>query len=248
MATLAESLARDPVRGLIYGPVGSAKTTLIGMMALHEELRPIYIFDFDLRISSLRVRIPKEYWNFIESDPYRDSKVPGESFTLAEYKLSQLDPKKFKTIVIDSGTFMCDAVMYRVLALDGKSSTSTPQTQNYMQQRSLVRDFVSKCCAQQWNFICTAHETTDKDDITGRLFRTISIAGPKLSEKLPGFFNEFWHTEIRQRSGQEPEYVVRCKSDILYSARTSFKLLEQIEPQEKIWGKIVEEMKPAVMK
>ena len=242
MATLAESIARDPIRALLYGVSGSAKTTLIGMMAHHEEFRPIYIFDFDLRISSLRVRIPKELWGLIESDPYRDSRIPGEGFTMAEYKLGQLDPTKYKTIAVDSGTFMADAVMARVLQLDGKSPTSTPQVQHYMQQQSIVKDFVSKAAAQKWNFILTCHETTDKDEMTGRLFRSLSIAGPKLNEKLPGLFNELWHTELRQRSGQEPEYVVKCKSDLLYSARTSFKSLEQIEPQEKIWGKIIAEI------
>ena len=243
MATLAESLARDPIRAMPWGVSGSGKTTLLGMMALHEELRPIYVFDFDLRISSLRVRIPKECWEFIESDPYRDSKLAGEAFTLAEYKLSQLDPKKFKTVAIDSGTFMCDSVMARVLQLDGKSPTSTPQIQHYMQQQSIVRDFVSKICAQPWNVVLTCHETTDKDEITGRLFRSLSIAGPKLSEKMPNLFNELWHTEVRQRSGQEPEYVVRCKSDMLYTARTSFKTLGGVETQEEIWKKIISETK-----
>ena len=245
MPTLAESLSRDPVRALPYGVSGSAKTTLIGMMAAHESLRPIYVFDFDLRISSLRVRIPLELWDFIVSDPYRDSKLPGEAFTLAEYKLTTLDPAKFKTVAVDSGTFMGDAVMARVLQLDGKSSTSTPQLQHYMQQMSLIRDFVSKCCAQNWNFIFTCHEASDKDEVTGRMFKNLALTG-KLAEKLPGFFNELWHTEIRQRSGQDPEYVVRCKSDLLYSARTSFRSLEQIEPQDKIWGKIVSELKANV--
>lgn len=242
MPTLSALVSRDPIRCLPYGVSGSAKTTLIGMMALHEELRPIYIFDFDLRISSLRVRIPKDCWDFIESDPYRDSRVPGEAFTLAEYKIGQLDPKKFKTVAVDSGTFMGDAVMARVLALDGKSVTSTPQLQHYMQQMSLIRDFVSKCCAQNWNFIFTCHEASDKDEVTGRMFKNLALTG-KLAEKLPGFFNELWHTEIRQRTGQEPEYVVRCKSDLLYSARTSFRSVEQIEAQDKIWPKIIVEMK-----
>lgn len=246
MPTLTDAITKEPVRALAYGTTGSGKTTLWGRMAEYEAFRPIYCLDFDLRIASLRARLSADAFKFIYYDEFRDGRVQGEAFIAAQSISNNPASLKgkygvdFKTIVCDSGTFMGKMIMNRVLMLDGgKAPTTTPQLQNYMQAMSLTEEFVSKMCASGLNFIFTCHEDTTKDEISGRLFKAVDLTG-KMANRIPGYFNELWHCEISQKPGAEPNYVVRTRSDVSYSARTSFGHLSAVEPQETIWKKILE--------
>ena len=237
---LNEILTAQYVRALIYSPSGTGKTTVAALTALYPELRPVYVADWDMRIESLRARVPQEYWQYVISDPYRDVVIGGEAFTKFQSKVEKLEGEGIKTLVIDSGTFCMKAIMNRVLTLAGKPTTDTPQLQNYMQQQSLLEDLVAKTCAKKLNFIFTCHEDTSKDEVTGRLFKAVDLTG-KMANRIPGYFNEIWHCEVTQSTGREPEFRVRTRSDQTYAARTSFKSLDSLEKQELIWPKILAE-------
>jgi hypothetical protein len=248
MGKLSEIIGDKSITVLEYGPSGIGKTCLWGQLAKHPEFSPIYCMDFDLRVQSLRARLSKEEMDNVYADPFRDTTVQGEAFTVAN-TISN-DPKRmdskygvqFKTFICDSGTFFMRAVMARVLFLDGgKAPTTTPQLQHYMQAMSLTEEFVSKMCGSGRNFVFTCHEQTDKDEALGRIFKGVDLTG-KMANRIPGYFNEMWHCEIRQTAGKEPEFVVRTKPDHLYSARTSFKTLVAIEKQEEIWKKVSSEL------
>jgi AAA domain len=245
MPKLGDSITHDPLRILEYGVSGNGKTTLWGLMAKYEEFRPIYCLDFDLRIASLRARLSQEEMSFIYFDSFRDRSIQGESYVAAESisrNVKGLNTKygvEFKTIVIDSGTFMTTQIMSRVLMMDGgKPATTNPQLQHYLQLQSLQAEIISRLAYSGLNFVFTCHEDTSKDEITGRLFKNVDLNG-KSANKIPGYFNEIWHTEIRMKPGGEPDYVVRCRSDAIYSARTSFSSLLSVENQENIWPKII---------
>lgn len=242
MPTLTETASTDPIRAAVWGVSGAGKTTLAGLMAAHEELRPIYFADWDRRIVSLRARIPKEYWGFIHSDVYTDTNIQGSGWTAFESKMMSIQNEGFKTVVIDSMTFMLMGVMNRVLMIDGnRPSTATPQLQHYLQQQSMVKDILQKLCSKKINIICTFHEANDKDEYSGRVFKAFAITG-KLTEVVPGYFNEIWHCAIMPgQPGQEPDYVVKTKSDGVYMARTTFKMLKAYEKQADFWPKVVEE-------
>jgi hypothetical protein len=129
-----------------------------------------------------------------------------------------------------------------VLYLDGgKLATTTPQLQHYMQQMSLAEEFISKLCGSGRNVVVTCHEDTSKDEMTGRLFKAVDLTG-KMANRIPGYFNELWHCEVRQQPGKDPEYVIRTRSDSIYGARTSFRSLLTIESQGEIWPKILKQM------
>lgn len=244
MPTLAETAGSDPIRAAVWGVSGAGKTTLAGLMAAHEELRPVYFADWDRRIVSLRARIPKEYWKFIESDTYTDTNIQGGGWTAFEAKMVNIQSLGYKTVVIDSMTFMLMGLMNRVLILDGnRPSTANPQLQNYLTQQSMVKDQLQKLCSKRINVICTFHEANDKDEYSGRVFKAFAITG-KLTETVPGYFNEIWHCAIMPGNpGQEPDYVVKTKSDGVYMARTTFKSLKSHEKQSEFWPKVVAEMK-----
>lgn len=246
MATLEEAAATEPIRAAVWGQSGSGKTTLAGLMAEFDEFRPIYFADWDRRFVSLRARIPRELWPHLHHDVYTDTNIQGSAWTSFEAKMIAIEraPEKYKTVVIDSVTFMLMGLMNRVLVLDGnKSSTSNPQLQNYLSQQSAVKDMLQKLCSKKLNVICTFHEANDKDEYSGRLFKAFAITG-KLTETVPGYFNEIWHCSIAPAAaGQEPEFVVRTKGDGIYMARTTFKKLKASEKQTEFWPKVIAEMK-----
>lgn len=239
---LDKLISNDPPRCLIYGPTGAGKSTLAGLMALHAQFSPIYVADWDLRIASLRRKLPSSVWQNIEAEPYRDVNVQGEAFTKLQAKLERLPAEGFKAFVNDSLTFCTRAVMARVLMLDGnKPPTFTPQLQHYMQQISMVEEFVSRACSKNMAVLMTCHEDTQRDEILGRLYKAVDLTG-KSANRIPGYFNEFWHCEVLQTTTKEPQYCVRTRSDMVYAARTSFKTLDPVEAADGIWGKIVAEM------
>ena len=239
---LNELVSNDPPRVLEYGPTGAGKSTLAGLIALHPQFRPVCVADWDLRIASLRRKIPSEVWQYIEVEPYRDVNIQGEAFTKLQAKLERLPAEGFKCFVNDSLTFCTRAVMARVLMLDGnKPPTFTPQLQHYMQSISLTEELVSRACSKNMAVIMTCHEDTQRDEILGRLYKAVDLTG-KSANRIPGYFNEFWHCEVLQTTQKEPQYCVRTRSDMVYAARTSFKSLQPVELAEEIWGKIVKEM------
>jgi len=238
---LNEIVQNDPVRGMIWGPSGSGKTTAAGRMAEFEEFRPIYFLDWDRRITSLQATIDPKLWEFIHSDPYRDNAIPGEAFTQMVAKLERVAGEGYKTIVLDSMTFMMIGAMNRILGLANRPSNSVPQLQDYNALKSLVVDFITRLCSRQFNVIITCHEDTNKDEVTGRMFKAIDLVG-KLSNTMPGYFNEFWHAEVIQLTGGGQQFMLRTRSDVTYASRTSYKL-ESVEPSHLIWSKIVAQRK-----
>ena len=238
---LNETLENDPLRILPYGTSGAGKTTLIGRLVEFEEFRPLYVADWDLRIASLRATLPQTLWQYVESDPYRDGNIGGEAFTLMQAKIEKLSSLGIKTFVVDSGTFMMKGIMNRVLALDGKPVTMNPQLQHYNSQIAIFEEIVARICGKKINVIMNCHESTIHDEVTQRVYKVIDVTGKKAPNRIPGYFNEFWHCEVRQSTAKGSEFIVRTRSDNTYAARTSFRSLDNEEPQTTIWQKIIKE-------
>lgn len=247
---LSEAIKQAPIRLFAYGPTGCGKTTLWGMMTKHPDIFcPIRCLDWDLRLASLRRTLSIEEMELIDFDEFRDTNIQGDAFMRAETELRSLEIKKskndlsFKTIAVDSTTFMNKHIMNRVLIEDGgKASNTIPQIQHYLRQQSYLEDFVAKCVGLGIHVVFTAHEDKDKDELTGRLFKNVDLTG-KSANRIPGYFNEFWHCENRLTNSGDTEYTIRTRSDTIYAARTSYRALNIIETQAEIWGKIVEEMR-----
>ena len=178
---------------------------------------------------------------------YTDTNIQGGGWTAFEAKMIRIEQDGYKTVVIDSITFMLMGLMNRVLVLGGnRASTSNPQLQDYLSQQSMVKDTLQKLMSKKINVICTFHEANDKDEYSGRVFKAFAITG-KLTETVPGYFNEIWHCAISPMSpGAEPDYVVKTKSDGVYMARTTFKSLKATEKQANFWPKIVAEKKSLI--
>jgi len=243
MPSLNDFMARDPLRAAIWGGSGSGKTTLAALLANYEQFRPIYFFDWDRRMGALRASIPQDLWQYIFADSYSDKQQQGSAFSMMEAKLVSIEKEGYKTIILDSMTFMLEGIMARVMMLDGNknSATMNPQLQNYLSQQSAVKAVLQRMCSANYNFICTFHEGTDKDEVSGRIFKAFNVTG-KLVSTVPGYFNEIWHTEVNQTTQGENEFSVRTRSDYTYMARTTFRSLKSTEKQGDVWPKVIAEI------
>ncbi len=239
MSNLASIIQKDPVRALLYSDSGKGKTSAIGLAALYEPFSPMYIYDWDLRIVSLRATIPSSGWDKIESDPYRDIVVGGEAFTRMQAHIQRIDPK-FKSWSIDSFTSLMEGVMAHVLVLDSKPPNSVPSLRNYGERQSIIKRLITYMCAKNLHLFVSCHEKTAKDEVTGKLFKSFDM-DPALQNRIPNYFNEVWHVEINQTTATGNQYMIRTRSDMTYSARTTFKTLSDLEHQDKIWPKIIAE-------
>jgi hypothetical protein len=231
-------------RVLIYGRSGAGKTNLVGKVLEIEEMCPLYVFDFDLRLNSILATINRQLIvERLSYDQFRDGSRAGSAFTDAEAKLRDLSslmgkPNAPRTVAVDSLTFAEKAIMSRVLMLDGKSSTFPPQLNHYKSSIAQLEDFVSKLCALPINVVVTAHEDIDKDDLTGQMVRGIGVTGKKLPTVLPGYFNEVWYAEVASQPNKAAEHKIRVTPTNLIQARSVYS--NKIEPIEDhgIWQKL----------
>jgi len=242
---LTDTIATQPITVLSWSETGKGKSVLAGLTVRHPELSPVYFLDFDGRVGSLAAVLTPEEMERVYFDHYQDGKLQGSSWTAANLiatDLSRLDKKygvEFKTIVVDSMSFLLDAIMAAVLFRDGgKPATMTPQIQHYMEQQSFVKEFVKNLNGSGRNIIMTCHEDAQKDDTLGKVFKSFDITG-KLANRVPGFFNEIWHSEVIVKTGAATRYAVRVRSDLVYTARTCYKFLPDVVPQADIWGLIL---------
>ena len=243
---------------LVGGPSGSGKTSLIAHALKQPTMCPIYVFDFDLRLSSLLAVTLPDKLAMLSYDQYRDTaSLPGSAFTAAEAKLRALTDMFIKqphdapkTIVLDSLTFCQRVVMNRVLVMDGKPATSNPELQHYKSLMNTVEPFISRLTALPCNIIVTAHDDPVTDKATNMSYIGIDMTG-QLATRLPGYFNEVWHAELA--SGARPidpmTYRLRTRSSNIHRCRTCFPAyLDMLEDATQVWAKIEKAHQDAVAK
>jgi hypothetical protein len=194
-------------------------------------------------MSALRASIPQELWQYIYADMYSDKQQQGSAWSNMEAKVVMIEKEGFKTVVLDSMTFALEGIMMRVMMLNGNKSplTTNPELQHYLSQQSMVKAMLQRLCSANYNFVCTFHEGTDKDEVSGRIFKAFNVTG-KLTSTVPGYFNEIWHTEVNQTASGESEFTVRTRSDYTYMARTTFRSLKSVEKQGDLWPKVLAEI------
>ena len=196
-----EVLSVDFLKLLLFSPSGYGKTWLYSQMAFVDEFLPMEISDFDLGTITLREslkELPKETWDKIEINQYRDIAYPGTAARAFLDRVREVQRKITigdnapKTMVLDSLTFYAKDILDGV-ATDDKQPYA--KRDHYLPQMMHVEKGVQALTALKCHVVVVGHEDTGKDDLTGEKRREIDITG-KLSGRLPRYFNEVYYLNI----------------------------------------------------
>lgn len=231
---------------LVWSLSGKGKTTLAGTA---RAFGPMYFWDFDLRIQSL-TGLDIEYDRYFDFDIRRPT-----AFDRAFRKLEELEvafskgERPFEVLCADGLTTLAECAMNKAFAMvnsfmpttkrmgDGK--VQIPQIQDYMGQMKCIEDFCRKLQSLPCHTIVTAHEDSDKDEVTQRIFKNIAVTG-KLAGRLPSYFNEVWRMDVSDKADAtgklQQVYKVRTRPDSIYTARTSYpKALDVLEEPDFVY-------------
>lgn len=192
---------------LLFGPPGTQKTRF----AL-ECPKPVWLYDFDFGALSV-AREAKEgeikifrfaatsTGNRITEKQHR----PKSSLAILEFikhfnSIFDMKPEdRPRTVMIDSLTPFSDRCMEFALAMNKRDE---PVFQDWGQAMSKIRETVEAGCSLPCNFILTAHEQTDRDEILGKV-TTLPLTIGKLALEIGRFFDEVFYTSTEMvKKGQ----------------------------------------------
>ena len=257
--TLSKFVSTPLITLLLYGKTGTGKTTLGAKAAQFDEFAPLEIIDFDLRLDGLVESLPPTLLERIRFQSYRDATTPGESFDRAFARLRELEdlagkPDAPRTIFLDSLTFFDKASLDMVVYLDAQKGHKEGSNKerygpliaaqdDYGPTMQHIERFVQRLTGLKqkgYNIFVSAHEKDKADPITGRMGISADVTGKKLPNRLPGYFNEYWHTELQMVTNGSTSYLVRTKGVEGVDSRTTFSsIINPVESQDQIWNKII---------
>jgi len=128
----------------------------------------------------------------------------------AALKLAMVDPK-IETIVVDNLTDVTQFLIDHIIAHGGTKLTvggeKVMEMNHWQPFKLLMTKLITtlKSCGKM--IVVCAHETIDKDEVTGMLSYTPNIPGA-LRTTLGAYFTDVWHCET-ELVGKECKYIVR---------------------------------------
>ena len=213
----ANSVTKDSFNAIVYGYMGTGKTTLLGTAR-----KPVLLDCFDPGGEKVLVDQIKTGEIMVRNSyQIEDSRKPT-AYRAWEKEFDRLrnTPGFFEqigTYAIDSVTTWSEALMNSILKANGRAG-GTPQMQDYLVQINTIRDAIKLITALPCDVILTGHVDTEKDEVTGRLTTGVMITG-KLKEKLPLLMDEVYMT-VSKETSKGVEYSLLTRNTGLYKART----------------------------
>jgi len=210
---------------LIYGDSGNGKSVFASSFP-----GPIKVFDFDGKIASAA-----GYWGIhdktrldhIDADDLQSMNADPEQYAKFYSQLVELEKQArdgklpWKTVVLDSLTTWCDALMREIIrqnpGIKG-AAPGMPGLQTYGIFGAKFREQLSRLLALPCNVVVTAHIAIDKDEHTGEILRRPLVIGRNASY-LPIIFGEVYRafTEIKD---DKVTYWAQTQATPSYIART----------------------------
>ena len=226
---LGEGLKKRGFNCLVYGDIGSGKTTLfatfprgrkfayffdpgggnvfLGMKEMEEDLTYV---EFGLEKSDFKVQLQK----------YRPTAKPISAEVYAEFEKDfqeRIESGFFNDIdyfMFDSVTTFSQSLLTCILSLSGRPG-SFPQLADYGAQAYTAFKVFSAIVNLPCNTYLVAHEEHLKDEVTGKIIGRPLVTGRSLRSQLPAIFDEVYHL-----TSQDGKYILETKPSGIYLARS----------------------------
>ena len=210
---------------LVYGDSGNGKTVFATSFP-----SPMKVFDFDGKIMSA-----VSYWGQkdatrltqIDVEDLQSMNAHPEQYSKFYTLLSQLESQAkagnfpWKTVVLDSLTTWCDALMREIVrqnpGIKG-AAPGLPGLQHYGLFGSKFREQLSRLLALPCNIVVTAHIDITKDENTGEILRRPLVIG-KNASYLPIIFGEVYRAFAETKDGKT-EYWAQTQASGSWIARS----------------------------
>jgi len=129
--------------------------------------------------------------------------------------------KVYKTVIIDNLSGATDIAMLRAMEIDRNRDPVGGPLWNvhYKMVANLVEDLIRLLLEIPGNKIATAHTSTTKDDLTGRILAEPRLQG-RLSDVAPQWFDEVLYGTPRVGPGGRAEYMLQTVNTGFYKARS----------------------------
>jgi len=208
---------KEKFNALIYGGMGTGKTRL-----LKTARGPIFIDSFDPGgTNTLRDEI-KEGKIYVDTRWEKENPKNPTVAAAWEKEYERRKREKFfdqlGTYAIDSVTTFSDCFANHYLKAKGRSGDYLYQQDYNPIMASLsaaIKDILSLPC----DVIFIAHEDTDKDEASGRLFVGPSFIGKSSRNKYPVWFDEIYCATTKT-TASGIEYQLLTRANGMYKART----------------------------
>lgn len=203
-------------RAIVYGGSGSGKT-----FSLRTARLPLYVHSFDpggSKVLADLVRTGKAIvdTSFENENPKEPSRF--QKWMESVERMNQAGVfKAIGTYVVDSATTWGQCALYQVLKSVGREGT-VPQQNDWYPQMNLLEMGIRAMITLPCDVILLAHDTSDKDEISGRITRAPLFTG-KLSTRLPILFDEIYYAS-GQQSAKGTKYVWQLQDSGINRAKS----------------------------
>lgn len=226
----------EHVQILLYGPSGGGKTYTAG---LFNEAGPVWFNDTENGIDTLAGWEGIEYEQWYEPVGSPISKIhPGEWARLMKFVDEQIKEPQYKTYVFDSLTTHAEVCAAGVVGRVNPGQTIV-QLHHYPSIYSYLTEFMVQIRKIRANVILTAHEDISRDPRGKRVVQPLVI-GVKFAPRVPIFWNNVWHIDVRPAEGdaEAPKRRILVNKDDEYTAKTTGRQTDQyIDPT---WAAIMD--------
>ena len=211
-ALLGSRPAQESFNILVYGPIGTGKSSLIVTCR-----QPIYVFSFDPGGTKLAAmeKLESEGRAILDTQyEVEDMKHPT-AFAAFDRTCDEMDKAgawpSIGTVAVDSLTTLCDATMNFILKKEGRAG-QTPQIQDYLILQTMLGQVVRRLSALPCDFVLTGHINVIQDQLTSRIMTALAIPG-RNPEKIPVLFDEVLYSDVTVDAKKNVTYRLQLQGD-----------------------------------